>query len=216
MRVAPIATAQSRVTLVPSVSISSFYDDNLFTTTVRDGDQVTQLRPSLEASLESPKTTFQGLYWFDMQRSAHHPAWNSVEARRHAFVDAKVRSTPALTLGIASRYDKAEAPGDLNLESGLLGERRRAQRWQVTPTLYYRARPRTSGYGFGAPTLSVPGSLDRSGSVNLERIYGGVVDVQVGRQYDVAPDGRFLINLELDSAAAPITLLMNWRPEAKK
>ena len=45
------------------------------------------------------------------------------------------------------------------------------------------------------------------------RIFGGGVDAQQGRQYDVAPDGRFLINTELDSAAAPITLLMNWQPE---
>ena len=48
------------------------------------------------------------------------------------------------------------------------------------------------------------------------RIVGGGVDAQQGRQYDVAPDGRFLINTVLDSAAAPITLLMNWNPEAKK
>ena len=36
------------------------------------------------------------------------------------------------------------------------------------------------------------------------------------RQYDVSPDGRILINTELDSMTAPITLLMNWNPEAKK
>ena len=48
------------------------------------------------------------------------------------------------------------------------------------------------------------------------RIVGGGEQEQQGRQYDVAPDGRFLINMELDSAAAPITLLMNWNPEAKK
>jgi len=48
------------------------------------------------------------------------------------------------------------------------------------------------------------------------RIFGGGVDVQQGRQYDVAPDGRFIINTVMDSAAAPITLLMNWRPGAKK
>jgi Tol biopolymer transport system component len=35
-----------------------------------------------------------------------------------------------------------------------------------------------------------------------------------GRQYDLAPDGRFLINTELDGAAAPITLIQNWNPEA--
>jgi hypothetical protein len=42
------------------------------------------------------------------------------------------------------------------------------------------------------------------------------VDAQHERQYDVAPDRRFLINMELESPAAPITLLMNWTPEAKK
>ena len=34
--------------------------------------------------------------------------------------------------------------------------------------------------------------------------------------YDVAPDGRFLISRVLDSATAPITLIQNWNPEAKK
>jgi hypothetical protein len=48
------------------------------------------------------------------------------------------------------------------------------------------------------------------------RISGGGVDAGLGRQYDVAPDGRFLINMELESADAPITLLMNWNPEAPK
>ena len=29
-------------------------------------------------------------------------------------------------------------------------------------------------------------------------------------------DGRFLINMELDSAAAPITLIQNWQPDTRK
>jgi hypothetical protein len=37
-----------------------------------------------------------------------------------------------------------------------------------------------------------------------------------GASVRLAPDGRFLINMELESAAAPITLLMNGTPEAKK
>ena len=48
------------------------------------------------------------------------------------------------------------------------------------------------------------------------RVFGGGVDMQQGRQYDVGPDRRFLINVELDSDAAPITLLMNWKPEGRK
>ncbi len=30
------------------------------------------------------------------------------------------------------------------------------------------------------------------------------------------PDGRFLINTVLESAAAPITLVQPWNPDAKK
>ena len=45
---------------------------------------------------------------------------------------------------------------------------------------------------------------------------GGGVDNQQMRQYDVAPDGRSLISTELVSAPAPITLLMNSNPDAKK
>jgi eukaryotic-like serine/threonine-protein kinase len=48
------------------------------------------------------------------------------------------------------------------------------------------------------------------------RILGGGVDTGLGPQYDVAPDGRFLINTVLGDAAVPITLVMNWNPEAKK
>jgi hypothetical protein len=48
------------------------------------------------------------------------------------------------------------------------------------------------------------------------RMYGGGADIQIGRQYDVTRDGRFLINTLLNEAAAPITLVQNWHPEAKK
>ena len=45
----------------------------------------------------------------------------------------------------------------------------------------------------------------------------GGVDNAHGRQHDVAPDRRFLINQVFDnSAPAPITSLTNWNPEAKK
>jgi hypothetical protein len=47
-------------------------------------------------------------------------------------------------------------------------------------------------------------------------IVGGGVDNVQGMQYDVTRDGRFLINTVLgDSAAAPITVLLNWQPTAK-
>ena len=48
------------------------------------------------------------------------------------------------------------------------------------------------------------------------RIAFGGIDAATNRQYDVASDGRFLINTQLESVAAPITLIQNWDPEAKQ
>ena len=47
------------------------------------------------------------------------------------------------------------------------------------------------------------------------RIFGGGADNGQGRQYDVAREGRCLINTVLDDAASPITLVQNWKPPAK-
>jgi dipeptidyl aminopeptidase/acylaminoacyl peptidase len=69
-----------------------------------------------------------------------------------------------------------------------------------------------------AAPIAVSGTVLQPGApVKLfpSRIAGGGVDTQGGRQYDVAPDGRFLINTEVDGGdAAPITLIQNWNPEA--
>ena len=35
------------------------------------------------------------------------------------------------------------------------------------------------------------------------------------QQYDVAPDGRFLVNVANEQALTPITLILNWRPPAE-
>lgn len=75
-----------------------------------------------------------------------------------------------------------------------------------------------AGAMMAAPFTVAGATFEPSAPVVLfaTRIYGGGVEAQQWRQYDVAPDGRFLINTVLDADAAPITLLMNWNPEAKK
>ena len=66
-----------------------------------------------------------------------------------------------------------------------------------------------------AATITVTGpTLAPGAPVALfpTRILGGGAGFGLGRSYDVAPDGRVLINPVLDVEAAPITLLTNWRP----
>ena len=66
-----------------------------------------------------------------------------------------------------------------------------------------------------AAPIAVAGSAVVPGTpagLFVTNIYGGGVSPQGFREYDVAPDGRFLINTVVESAAAPITLIQNWQP----
>ena len=100
--------------------------------------------------------------------------------------------------------------------------------WQVSTAggIYPRWRPdgkelyylNPAGAMMAAP-ITVTGATLAPGAPMVlfpTRIVGGGEDAAQGRQYDVASDGRFLINTELDTVAAPITLLQNWNPGAKK
>ena len=88
--------------------------------------------------------------------------------------------------------------------------------WRPDGKELYYLNP--AGAMMATPITVTGATLEPGASVVLfpTRIYGGGVDVQQGRQYDVARDGRFLINTELDSADAPITLLQNWNPEGTR
>jgi len=88
--------------------------------------------------------------------------------------------------------------------------------WRPDGKELYYLNP--AGAMVAVPITVTGSSLEPGAPIVLfaTRIFGGGVDAQQSRQYDVAPDGRFLINTVLDDAAAPITLLQNWNPEGKK
>ena len=140
---APVAHAQTRATVVPSVSMGVVYDDNVSARARGDAGQMLQLRPSLEADYESPTVTLISLWSFDMQRS-NHSSLNALDARRHAMFDAKIRSSSLTTWGLGGRYDRADTPGDIDFESGILTDRQNAQRWQFTPSVIHRVAERTN------------------------------------------------------------------------
>jgi len=74
--------AQSEVTVVPAVALSTMYDDNLFSAPSGVADILTTVRPSLETRIASPRLTLQSLAYFDAQRSANTQALNTFDARR--------------------------------------------------------------------------------------------------------------------------------------
>ena len=134
---APDAPAQTRATVIPSVSIGAVYDDNVSATARGDEGRMLQMRPSLEADYESPTVTLISLWSFDMQRS-NHSSLNALNARQHAMFDAKLRSSTMTTWGVGGRYDRTDTPGEIDFETGVLSDRQYAQRWQMTPSVLRR------------------------------------------------------------------------------
>ena len=81
--------------------------------------------------------------------------------------------------------------------------------------LYYLA---ADGRMMAAPIRVRGSALEPGAPVALfpTRIVNGGVDAGTPRQYDVARDGRFLINTVAEDAdLSPITILQNWKPPAK-
>ena len=144
----PAVSAQTRFTFVPSLSVAGVYDDNLFAEQAGSAGKMLQVRPSVEGNYESPRLKFLSLYSQDMLRS-NFSTLNTTDARRHAYLDTQFRSSPLTTFGVVGRYDRSETPGEIDLDTGILGSRRTAQRWQLSPTLVRRVNPRsviTAGY----------------------------------------------------------------------
>jgi eukaryotic-like serine/threonine-protein kinase len=89
-------------------------------------------------------------------------------------------------------------------------------KWRPDGKELYCLNP--AGEMMAAPINVAGDALEPGAPVVLfpTHIVGGGSDNQIGWQYDVAPDGRFLINTELATAAAPVTLIQNWNPAAKQ
>ena len=88
-------------------------------------------------------------------------------------------------------------------------------RWRPDGKELYYIGP--NGEMMAAPIAPTGTALESGAPVALfpTRIYGGGVDNAQSRQYDIARDGRFLINTVLDDASSPITLIQNWKPPAQ-
>src|SRR5688572_18479812 len=56
------AQGQARMEFIPSMSLFTVYDDNVFAGVEGSAGQMLQLRPSLEGSYESPTVRLLGLY----------------------------------------------------------------------------------------------------------------------------------------------------------
>jgi Tol biopolymer transport system component len=88
--------------------------------------------------------------------------------------------------------------------------------WRPDGQELYYLNP--AGEMMSVPIRVIGDTLEPGAPVALfsARVFGGGVDAQQSRQYDVAADGHFLINMQLENADAPITLIQNWEPDAQR
>jgi hypothetical protein len=121
---------------------------------------------------------------------------NTVDARRHAYLDTQFRRSALTTFGIVGRYDRSETPGEIDLDTGILGSRRTAQRWQLSPTFVRRLNPRSvvsAGYDLTRENeLDTPSGTLHQARVAVSREATSRSDV-VGTylaRYFVDPIGR--------------------------
>ena len=191
----PALSAQDRFEVVPSISVTGVYDDNLNAETEGSAGKMLQFRPNLEASFQSPRLAFLSVYSQDMLRS-NFETLNTVDARRHGFIDLKFRQSPLTTFGLEGRYDRSETPGDIELDTGILGARRTAQRWQFSPTVVRRLNPLsvvTAGYDFTRENeLDTPSGTLHQARIALSREVtsrSAIVGTYLAR-YFVDPFGR--------------------------
>jgi hypothetical protein len=168
----PAVSAQTRFTFVPSLSVGGIYDDNLFATEEGSAGKMFQVRPTVEGNYESPRLTFISLYSQDMLKS-NFSSLNTLDARRHAYLDTKFRSSPLTTFAVTGRYDRSETPGEIELDTGILGARRTAQRFQLSPTLVRRLNPLsvlTAGYDLTRENeLDFPSGTLHQGRLSVSR-----------------------------------------------
>jgi hypothetical protein len=139
-----MAAAQAKVTMTPSISVGSLYDNNLFFKAVGSGDQMTLITPGIQISYETAVKMLMGEYSFDMQRSIDHPALDNLQARRHGMLDTRFQLMPRFTVGFGGRYDRTDTAGELNYYTGVLIDRRTAERLDGGPTFSFRATPKVT------------------------------------------------------------------------
>jgi hypothetical protein len=131
------------------------------------------VRPGLGTAIDTPRLNVSSLFTFDSQRS-NHADLTMVDARRHGDANIKYRSTEMTTLGLMAQYDRTETPGEINLGTGILGERRQAQRWEVSPNFAHRFRPHTAMTGSYDYTAE---SLVDNGTGRMQVVRAGISQI---------------------------------------
>jgi Tol biopolymer transport system component len=135
-------------------------------------------------------------------------AYSSDETGRYeTYVRPFVPATDP-TAGSSSEPSRVSGQWQVSTAGGIF------PRWRSDGKELYYVAP--DGRIMAVAVIATASAFDAAAPVPLfePRMFGGGTNPDLGRQYDVSRDGRFLVNIALDAEAAPITILQNWKPAA--
>lgn len=139
------ARAQDSRYLIPSLTVSEFYDDNLFSTpSAVESDYITRVGLGLEAGHESTPLTVIGRASLAGEVFDKHKDFNTARARTEGQLSLSYLPNRRLAFAFAGEYLETQTPSELNDLSGLVLGRARARRWSAAPSVAFRLGRRSN------------------------------------------------------------------------
>lgn len=168
------ADGQPALEVVPSVALTTVFDDNVFlASTSVEADVISRLTSGLDARYERSLLTMNGHYRLDSERFANHESLTDMNARQDAAIDVRSRRFRNAIIGADAAVTTTNTPGELNTLSGLTVGRARASRIMVHPSLereWDRKTAITISYSYAHDRLEAGPRADTHGvAFSLER-----------------------------------------------
>jgi hypothetical protein len=131
--------------LIPSLSLSVEYDDNVFAVSSgRKADLVTRISPGLEAAYRSASTTLRARYGNDAELYADNSELDNASARQRWALDVQHVPTARSVVALEAVYTETDTPTELRPEVQVETGRQSATLFRIAPSASYQLGPRTS------------------------------------------------------------------------
>jgi hypothetical protein len=139
------AWGQAGVYVKPWISYGEEFDDNVFNAREeRKSDIVTRFTPGIEFGYRSQPFTLLGSYDFAAEIFAKNTELTQAQARQRGGIEFEYKPTRRWTLGFSGAYTETERAQDLNLTTGISGERGRSRGYDFSPSLTHEFDPLTT------------------------------------------------------------------------
>ena len=175
--------AQQRFEAGASVAAVEVYDDNLFfSPEAPERDNIWRLSPRLSLGMRSPRLTLRGRYGLDAESYRRHPALDTPLAGQDASLELTWAPSQRFVASTTASYAEAQAPGMLNLLSGLEVGRHRSRRLSARQLFTWQLGARTQA--------AIEESFTREAVEGFPRTDTGAVVVRLERRLGALDRGR--------------------------